>query len=362
MSKEVLDPPGHEDPTTSVDNPTKGVTTPKHQKGAVASDAKKQPVAAKNGAAPTKSEVPVVSGDLSIITGGAVSAKGTWKMTDTSLTIISKDMTDAEFDSLGVGIGKAGTSYRFWLGDYINATAKRYKQTVALTCEHIVARIGPQYEITSLQNMASIMNQVTAEQRVEGLSFSHHEVASKHPMTPVERKKMLEKAKKEGWTVRIFSQKLNERVTGQPDPGNKVHKDDVTKNDQKAPANTGSTSAASGEDPSAAPEGSEPPAHPTSIRLSFEASQAATAATEDYNTNTHSNVTVDRYVSILLENHDNLIILDNATIDVLKALRDASPAGKDMTLAEAASKIIVKAAKAAQSSIATAHSGPPPVE
>ena len=349
-AKPPIDAPAYEEPTADADGPT--------------GDADK----------PTEVNEPDAVGAIAVVDpadAGQVSTRGAVNLDSPVKLTLAKNITDAQFDQIGTQIGVMGSAYKFWLGDLIIAGAKRWNKSIVHVCEYFVARITPQYDVHTLQNIASVMATITPDVRVDGISFGHHDVVSRWPATPKERKKMLLKARDEMWSVRVLTQKLNERVTGKPSAGNNVHVDDVGgdgKPDSTPKSDKGKSAPAGSPDTRPTPDGTgdEPapdgtgPTHPSRITLSFEASQAATYATEDYNTAHHKNLTVDRFVSNILENLPNVVILSDDGMAALLTLKNASVTGQAMDIGQAASSVFINSVK--RRTAAPPASGPPPVE
>lgn len=95
-------------------------------------------------------------------------------MTENSLTF-SKDLTFAEWESVGVELFRVNAAWQWWVGDWLNYGERKYGQTY----EQALSMTGK--SIQTLMNVKSVAAEFETSRRREVLSWSHHEACQALP-------------------------------------------------------------------------------------------------------------------------------------------------------------------------------------
>ena len=118
--------------------------------------------------------------------------QGQFKITPTGL-IIGGNPSYEEWCDFYERLKKYDGAIQWTLGDLLNEGEKRYGETYAQAIEET----NGQYQ--QLANYKWVAGRIEFSVRTENLTWSHHKQIAKFP--PVEQKRWLHKAEKEGWSV-----------------------------------------------------------------------------------------------------------------------------------------------------------------
>lgn len=127
-------------------------------------------------------------------------------MTENSLTF-SKDLTFAEWESIGVELFRVNAAWQWWVGDWLNYGERKYGQTY----EQALSMTGK--SIQTLMNVKSVAAEFETSRRREVLSWSHHQACQALPKQIQD--KVLEEAEQNRLSQKWVREKTAE-LKGEP--------------------------------------------------------------------------------------------------------------------------------------------------
>lgn len=113
---------------------------------------------------------------------------------DNTKLIIEPGLEYKEWEKIGIFLRHVEGSVQFWIGDWINYGEKSYGKTY----EKALEATGLEYG--TLRNYKNVSGRVELSLRNDNLEFHHHQVVA--PLEPEQQKKWLDKAEKDGLSVR----------------------------------------------------------------------------------------------------------------------------------------------------------------
>lgn len=122
-------------------------------------------------------------------------------MTENSLTF-SKDLTFAEWESVGVELFRVNAAWQWWVGDWLNYGEKKYGKTYEQALE--VTGKG----LVTLQKVKSVAGEFESCRRRQLLSWSHHEACQALPKE--QQEKVLDEAEQKRLSRNWVREKTSE--------------------------------------------------------------------------------------------------------------------------------------------------------
>ena len=126
--------------------------------------------------------------------------------------VAKAEATDEAIEGLFSSVLTISRASNWLLGDALNLIEKRWGD-VSSKYEEASAKTG--LSIGALKNIAGVCLKVPLKERVDGLSFTHHLVASRFGLDSKKQTEMLNKAKIEGLSTRDFKKEVKGEVIEQ---------------------------------------------------------------------------------------------------------------------------------------------------